>query len=155
MLLPLMSLYKGQVKIVATGEENEEETKATASAVTDEAVTEEASETLEETTEENTEDLITINYYNQKTVLQSSDYVLSGDYMKILFISLGCDKNLAGFRRNAWTSYRTAATRSWILKRRQTRLWSIPVVLSMMPRKRVSTPSSRWQNIRKQANVRH
>ena len=48
-------LYKGQVKIVATGEENEEETKATASAVTDEAVTEEASETPEETTEENTE----------------------------------------------------------------------------------------------------
>ena len=43
-------LYKGQVKIVATGEENEEETKATAS-----AVTEEASETPEETTEENTE----------------------------------------------------------------------------------------------------
>ena len=41
-------LYKGQVKIVATGEENEEETKATASAVTDEAVTEEASETPEE-----------------------------------------------------------------------------------------------------------
>ena len=25
----------------------------------------------------------------------SSDYVLSGDFMKILFISLGCDKNLA------------------------------------------------------------
>ena len=48
-------LYKGQVKIVATGEENEEETKATASAVTDEAVTEEVSETPEETTEENTE----------------------------------------------------------------------------------------------------
>ena len=48
-------LYKGQVKIVATGEENEEETKATASAVTDEAVTEETSETPEETTEENTE----------------------------------------------------------------------------------------------------
>ena len=48
-------LYKGQVKIVATGEENEEETKATASAVTDETVTEEASETPEETTEENTE----------------------------------------------------------------------------------------------------
>ena len=48
-------LYKGQVKIVATGEENEEETKATASAVTEEAVTEEASETPEETTEENTE----------------------------------------------------------------------------------------------------
>ena len=48
-------LYKGQVKIVATGEENEEGTKATASAVTDEAVTEEASETPEETTEENTE----------------------------------------------------------------------------------------------------
>ena len=48
-------LYKGQVKIVATGEENEEDTKATASAVTDEAVTEEVSETPEETTEENTE----------------------------------------------------------------------------------------------------
>lgn len=48
-------LYKGQVKIVATGEENEEENKATASAVTEEAVTEEASETPEETTEENTE----------------------------------------------------------------------------------------------------
>ena len=48
-------LYKGQVKIVATGEENEEETKATASAVTDKAVTEEVSETPEETTEENTE----------------------------------------------------------------------------------------------------
>ena len=48
-------LKKGQVKIVATGEENEEETKATASAVTDEAVTEEVSETPEETTEENTE----------------------------------------------------------------------------------------------------
>ena len=48
-------LYKGQVKIVATGEENEEETKATASAVTEEAVTEEASVTPEETTEENTE----------------------------------------------------------------------------------------------------
>lgn len=48
-------LYKGQVKIVATGEENEEETKATASAVTDEAVTEEVSETPEEATEENTE----------------------------------------------------------------------------------------------------
>ena len=48
-------LYKGQVKIVATGEENEEETKATALAVTDEAVTEEVSETPEETTEENTE----------------------------------------------------------------------------------------------------
>ena len=48
-------LYQGQVKIVAPGEENEEETKATASAVTDEAVTEEASETPEETTEENTE----------------------------------------------------------------------------------------------------
>lgn len=25
----------------------------------------------------------------------SSDYVLSGDFMKILFISLGCDKNLS------------------------------------------------------------
>ena len=48
-------LYKGQVQIVATGEENEEETKATASAVTDEAVTEEVSETPEEATEENTE----------------------------------------------------------------------------------------------------
>ena len=48
-------LYKGQVKIVATSEENEEETKATASAVTDEAVTEEVSETPEEATEENTE----------------------------------------------------------------------------------------------------
>ena len=48
-------LYKGQVKIVATGEENEEETKATASAVTDEAITEEVSETPEETTEETTE----------------------------------------------------------------------------------------------------
>ena len=53
--IAIAELYKGQVKIVATGEENEEETKATASAVTDEAVTEEVSETPEETTEENTE----------------------------------------------------------------------------------------------------
>ena len=39
--------------------------------------------------------------------------------MKVLFISLGCDKNLADSEEMLGLAYRERAMRSWTLKKRQ------------------------------------
>ena len=74
--------------------------------------------------------------------------------MKILFISLGCDKNLADSEE--MLGLLTGSGHEIVDSEEEAEaIVVIPVALFTMPKKRASTPSSKWQNIRNQAYVRY
>ena len=74
--------------------------------------------------------------------------------MKILFISLGCDKNLADSEE--MLGLLTGSGHEIVDSEEEAEAIVINTCCSfMMPRRRVSTRSLKWQNTRRPVNVRH
>ena len=78
--------------------------------------------------------------------------LIQGGFMrKVLFISLGCDKNLADSEEMLGMLVEMAM-RSPMMKVRQRPLLSIPALLSMTQKRKASTAFWKWPSIRRLEN---